>query len=64
MATGSVLNEKVRSNEQLIKLLGTETLKDHFFDSMVDHIRERGLTFNEREFVTQVIDRVIRTHGI
>ena len=58
-----ISDNKVASNDHLLKLLGFEDVTGHFFDSMIAHIRENGLTFRERDFVTEVIDRIPMATG-
>ncbi len=53
-----IADTKVASNVELLKLLDDEIVTEHFLGSMTEHIRKNGLTFGEREFITQVIDRI------
>jgi hypothetical protein len=51
-------HRKVASNQELIKWLEFDEIKENFHKELLNHIRETGLSFAERKLIETVIKRV------
>lgn len=54
-----IRDQKVASNTSLVALLQLPAVKDQFFDKLILHIEESGLTWSERRIIQKVIDRTV-----